>query len=157
MFTFRLIDLIVLTAMVAVIYALRQVFDPGTVLLLGFLPGAVFATRVMARSANPDLFLRMFSRCKQAAAGGITSAVLLALLFFSTLEGESVRRQPAQILVISFVFGVCGAVGGFVFGALLSAGEEANARLRNPPAVNSVTDFGDLSEAEPERCDAERE
>lgn len=131
MFVFRLSDLILLTAMVAVIFALRQLVDSGTVLLLGFLPGAVFAMRSTVRSENPDLFLRMFSRGRTAAAGGCASAILLALLFFGAVEGESVRRQPiTTALAINLVFGIAGSMGGFVVGVLYSLGEESPLRFQ---------------------------
>jgi hypothetical protein len=57
------------------------------------------------------------------------------------------------VLVICFVFGISGALGGLVFGALFSGGEEAMAHTRRVPHVDHLEQPDDLV-GEADRRDA---
>jgi hypothetical protein len=133
---FRLIDLVLLTGMVAAVFALRQFFEPPVELFVGFLPGAVFMLRGAERSTNPDFFLRVGMRIAHAALGGSVSSIFCGLIFFSTVEVEDFRSRPIAItLLVGTVFGVVGALGGVACGALYAVLEE----FTRHPAVDEAT------------------
>ena len=132
---FRLIDLVLLTGLVAAVFALRQFFEPPVELFVGFLPGAVFMLRVAERSPNPDFFIRVGIRVAHAALGGSVSSIFCGLVFFSTVEMEDFRSHPVAItLLVGTVFGVVGALSGVACGALYAVLEEFTHR----PAVDET-------------------